>query len=113
MAEQWLSISEYARNFGVSDMTVRRRVKTGRLHAVLKEGKYFIPVPVNEVRSASQISPSQSQPVHSSHISHGGPINDTTRMQVIKGHPQAHKTFVPNEPRPVGPFWARLGELGR
>ncbi len=44
MAEQWLSIVEYARTFAVSDMTVRRRIKTGRLRAVLKEGKYYIPV---------------------------------------------------------------------
>ncbi len=44
MAEQWLSIVEYARTFAVSDMTVRRRIKTGRLHAVLREGKYYIPV---------------------------------------------------------------------
>jgi hypothetical protein len=44
MAEQWLSIVEYARTFAVSDMTVRRRIKTGRLKAVLREGKYYIPV---------------------------------------------------------------------
>ena len=44
MAEQWMSIVEYARSFSVSDMTVRRRIKNGKLHAVLKDGKYFIPV---------------------------------------------------------------------
>lgn len=44
MAEQWLSIVEYARTFAVSDMTVRRRIKTGRLRAVLREGKYYIPL---------------------------------------------------------------------
>lgn len=44
MAEQWMSIVEYARSFSVSDMTVRRRIKSGKLHAVLKDGKYFIPV---------------------------------------------------------------------
>lgn len=43
MGEQWLSIVEYARNFAVSDMTVRRRIKTGKLKAVLKDGKYYIP----------------------------------------------------------------------
>ena len=42
MAQQWLSIVEYAREHNVSDMTVRRRIKTGKLNAVLKEGKYFI-----------------------------------------------------------------------
>lgn len=44
MAEQWLSIVEYARSFHLSDMTVRRRIKTGKLHAVLREGKYYIPL---------------------------------------------------------------------
>lgn len=44
MAEQWLSIVEYARGFSISDMTVRRRIKTGKLKAVLKDGKYYIPV---------------------------------------------------------------------
>ncbi len=44
MAEQWYSIVEYAREFAVSDMTVRRRIKTGRLNAVLRDGKYYIPV---------------------------------------------------------------------
>ena len=44
MAEQWLSIVEYARTYRISDMTVRRHIKNGRLRAVLREGKYFIPV---------------------------------------------------------------------
>ncbi len=43
MAEKWLSIVEYARAYAISDMTVRRRIKTGRLQAVLREGKYYIP----------------------------------------------------------------------
>ncbi|MBP6217375.1 MAG: hypothetical protein KA436_02185 [Oligoflexales bacterium] len=42
MADKWLSIVEYARHFNISDMTVRRRIKTGRLSAELKEGKYYI-----------------------------------------------------------------------
>ncbi len=44
MAEQWLSIVEYSREFSISDMTVRRRIKTGKLKALLKDGKYYIPV---------------------------------------------------------------------
>ena len=44
MAQQWMSIIEYARQFSVSDMTVRRRIKNGKLYATLREGKYFIPV---------------------------------------------------------------------
>ena len=44
MTQEWLSIVEYARAFDVSDMTIRRRIKTGKLKAVLKDGKYYIPV---------------------------------------------------------------------
>lgn len=51
MADQWLSIVEYARCFNISDMTVRRRIKNGKLHAVLKEGKYYIPI-ADEVAAA-------------------------------------------------------------
>lgn len=44
MSGSWMSIIEYAREYNVSDMTVRRRIKTGRLNAELREGKYYIPV---------------------------------------------------------------------
>lgn len=44
MSEQWLSINEYSRVFSISDMTVRRRIRTGRLNAVLRDGKYYIHV---------------------------------------------------------------------
>lgn len=44
MSEQWLSINEYSRVFSISDMTVRRRIRTGRLSAVLRDGKYYIHV---------------------------------------------------------------------
>lgn len=58
MAEQWLSIVEYARTFAISDMTIRRRIKTGKLHAVLKDGKYYIPVPPEKASAVSQNIPS-------------------------------------------------------
>ena len=38
----WISINEYARKFSVSDITVRRRIKQGRIPAELKNGKYYI-----------------------------------------------------------------------
>lgn len=44
MSDQWLSIVEYARTYGISDMTIRRRIRTGKLEAQLRDGKYFIPV---------------------------------------------------------------------
>lgn len=99
MAEQWYSIVEYARTFKVSDMTVRRRIKTGKLRAVLKEGKYFIPVqmsggkpvvPVEADYADAPVMAPQAQPKRAPH---------PNEMQVIKGHPNAHKTYVP----PVAP----------
>ncbi len=72
MAEQWLSIVEYARTFKVSDMTVRRRIKTGKLHAVLKEGKYFIPIPGE---------------------GHAARAPKATTQPVMKAHPSPHRTF--------------------
>lgn len=59
MTDQWMSIVEYARTYSISDMTVRRRIKTGRLHAELRDGKYFIPVKDGSAgRSNSSASPS-------------------------------------------------------
>ena len=43
MEENWISILEYARQHQLSHVSVRRKIKTGRLQAVLKDGKYFIP----------------------------------------------------------------------
>ena len=57
MTEQWLSIVEYARTFKVSDMTIRRRIKTGKLHAILQDGKYFIPVSGNGGAPKPTITP--------------------------------------------------------
>ena len=37
-----MSIVEFARHYQISDMTVRRRIKTGKLQAVLRNGKYYI-----------------------------------------------------------------------
>ncbi|MDE3270049.1 MAG: hypothetical protein OYH77_07175 [Pseudomonadota bacterium] len=45
MQHEWVSISEYARRFNLSEITVRRRIKQGRINAELKNGKYFISSP--------------------------------------------------------------------
>lgn len=45
MTDQWLSIVEYAKKHDISDMTVRRRIRAGKVDAELREGKYFIRVP--------------------------------------------------------------------
>ena len=85
MAEQWLSIVEYARTFDVSDMTIRRRIRTGRIKAVLREGKYFIPVSVDHAtgEAVRQTAPNRSLTVghttHSAKISMGSPALERPR----------------------------------
>ena len=74
MAEQWLSIVEYARATGISDMTIRRRIRTGRIKAELKEGKYFIPVAVDH--ASGDVTRAKS-------ASHG--------QQIVKNHPNAER----------------------
>lgn len=60
-AQQWYSIMEYARAFNVSDMTIRRRIKTGRIAAELREGKYYIPVETTSGNSPAKTAPAPSQ----------------------------------------------------
>jgi len=66
MAEQWLSIVEYARATGISDMTIRRRIRTGKIKAELKEGKYFIPLTIDQATGAVVFN----KPSPQSHMSH-------------------------------------------
>jgi hypothetical protein len=85
MAEQWLSIVDYARATGISDMTIRRRIRTGRIKAELKEGKYFIPVDVD----------------YSGEIRRDKKPNHNTTPQMIKNHPGADKTIHAHSERPT------------
>jgi len=78
MTDQWLSIVEYARTYNVSDMTVRRRIKTGRLHAVLREGKYFIPV--SKESEVAINKPIISEPVVQEQRGVGSSLAPTARM---------------------------------
>lgn len=96
MAEQWLSIVEYARTFKVSDMTVRRRIKTGKLHAVLKDGKYYIPIPFSEGGSKrAQASEADDLSAHGNYRYEATPSRQPAQeMQIIKAHPSAAKTIV-------------------
>ena len=65
--QDYLSIIEYARFYNVSDMTIRRRIKTGRLQAVLKEGKYYIPLD-SKGEGQSQSRVAEATPSSSSHV---------------------------------------------
>ena len=107
MAEQWLSIVEYARTYKISDMTVRRRIKTGRLEAVLQDGKYFIPIKPTTIPKASLANPSEPPRDGAATSDFAaqlgkGSVPRHPEIQVIKGHPTA-PTIYP-EP-PVSPLF--------
>lgn len=108
MAEQWLSIVEYARTFGISDMTIRRRIRTGRLQAYLRDGKYYLPVDVD---------PATGEPVKQGLKPqlNAQPANALKAQSInpMKSHPSAERTLpkvhhapnravnLPNPPSPV------------
>lgn len=79
MAEQWFSIVEYARASGISDMTIRRRIRTGRIQAVLRDGKYYIPANIDPVTGELRKQAVAPQP--------------TIHRHVMKSHPRAEKTM--------------------
>lgn len=90
MSQKWLSIVEYARAFNISDMTIRRRIKTGKLMATLKDGKYFIPVDEESLLAAAEQThggPS-SGPAASATISNmaGHPSNNNASSGANSGH---------------------------
>lgn len=105
MAEQWLSIVEYARTFNLSDMTVRRRIKTGKLHAVLKDGKYYIPTQNSETKRATPPAPEADEFSHTGNYryeSSPAPRGPSPEMQIVKAHPAAGRTIVaPQDPMRV------------
>lgn len=85
MAEQWLSIVDYARATGISDMTIRRRIKTGKIPAQLKDGKYFILVDID----------------HNGEMRRDRAPHHASSPQVVKNHPSADRTMGYHHERPT------------
>jgi len=101
MTEQWMSIVEYARACNISDMTVRRRIKTGKLSAKLIDNKYYIPVSaVAEGRLPEAPAPAPQQRTVA-------PPSQRSTPVVIKAHPAAQKTINP----PVHPSHNHTGYI--
>lgn len=96
MSEQWMSIVEYARRFSISDMTVRRRIKTGKLHAVLRDGKYYIPLretdekPVSKPQLSASMASSEAALNYSASPRPPLPVPPTNRMAMANegGYPE-------------------------
>jgi hypothetical protein len=91
MNEQWLTIVEYARACNVSDMTVRRRIRNGKLNAILREGKYLIPL---AARPSPTVSSFQGNDMGNAAKGPGGDYrpNQAREQGVIKNHPAALAT---------------------
>lgn len=89
--EHWLSIVDYARMFNVSDMTVRRRIKAGKLPAKLIDQKYYIAVPATQSAAPQVQSP---QTMHRQQASQSQTYSQSQHYaNPIKNHPQAQRTY--------------------
>jgi hypothetical protein len=113
MSEQWLSIVEYARAFSVSDMTIRRRIKTGKLQAMLRDGKYYIPVVQDQngnlVRQkgggeVQRVRPDSIEAI-AAEDSHDEPKFERQPIEapVVKSHPSAQRTMLRESPVAAAP----------
>lgn len=104
VAQEWLSIVEYARAFDVSDMTIRRRIKTGKLQAVLKEGKYYIPVEGASAEPTmnnqhSQMTQQQSNPhLGGSHLNSQYMANQMPGQNFARPTAQTNQYKMPVQP---------------
>lgn len=110
MTEQWLTLAEYARKYGMSDQTVRRRIKSGKIPAVLKDMKYYIRVTGHEVSSvdSSPYNIAHEGRPHRGHEPMPGPRTPPAMHNVVKSHPrpQNHQfhapSFTPEHGQPQG-----------
>ncbi len=105
MNDQWLTIVEYARACNVSDMTVRRRIRNGKLNAILRDGKYLIPFASRPSTALPAHDLSRQSDPDSAKSNFG--INREHLM--VKSHPQAQTTYGLDEVQ--SPAFASL-ELG-
>ncbi len=94
MEEKWMSINDYSRSFSISDMTVRRRIRSGKLQAVLRDGKYFIHVPDGHAPfPEGELSQSQARgAVPAPLVPHPGTMNSNLGKPRQQGatHASAH-----------------------
>ncbi len=98
--ESWISIPEYARCHQISDMTVRRRIKTGQLDAVLRQGKYMIRASAGHVDAgeANVLAPFERPPV----------LTRTPKMELSAFLPKAEVSH-----EALNKVMARLEQLGQ
>lgn len=95
MTEQWLSIVEYAKKHDISDMTVRRRIRAGKVDAELREGKYFIRVPGMGDAGVTEVPPAPptASPKPAMHST------DRHLEQLLERDSGPRETQEPKEPR--------------
>ena len=85
---EWLSLSEYANEFGVSVSTLRRRIKSRKMKYKVIHGKYFLP------RHHLPPSSQASTPVPASEaIEIGAPGENTTNHPSVDVVTELKSTF--------------------
>ena len=102
MQDGWISINDYARKFNVSDITVRRRIKQGKISAELKNGKYYIRADYQDTSTAAE--PNNTPPpgvVSTARPSFTLPPPPTSAPHPPSASPQVVATEIPTQSPPA------------
>ena len=54
MASSWLTLQEYSTQLGISISTLRRKIKTGEIEYIFKNGRYFLKASVEKESFSSK-----------------------------------------------------------
>lgn len=95
---EWLKLSDAAQTLGVSEITIRRRVKAGRIESTFRGGRYYVFVPpgvtaadfLDTVSAHSHHERADQEPdfgmgagVSARFGQHGHASNPSTRVQAV------------------------------
>ncbi len=97
MQAGWISINDYARKFNVSDITVRRRIKQGKIPAELKNGKYYIRADYRDSHTTAEQNDTPP-PIPTSRASFIPPPPPTSAPYTATEPPQVVATEIPAPP---------------
>lgn len=78
--DEWLTIRQAADRLGLSDLSVRRRIKDGRLAHRLVDGKYYVNLAPDPLASKPEVAPHADPPAISADSDYAGdqsPIIET------------------------------------
>jgi hypothetical protein len=75
--ETWHTLSDASRKLSISEITLRRRIKSGKIQAKLEHGKYFLKLPKEEKHGDTKENGKSFSKVQDSNKNDTFPKNNT------------------------------------